>query len=287
VLAVTLGGACRRAPTQADAGHVDFDLAHGLPVMPDARVVYGGTQDDVFTLELATMRPAAAVAAWYRTNLPRIGWHDVEAQGPSPSGTTRLQARRGGSWLLARIRSDGVETEATFAKGQGPVPPAATLLPDEGGAGAASQPQGAPAPSSRDGGLAPDSGPAAAAVTPSDLLETLLLPDTVRRVGRPTEHGHAAMAGISSDLAPLSATTEVGKMLKESGWRLDEQGEGVVPGSRDLRASRGSVALRLTLMPTGRGSTGTITVGPDAAVERAAGPKGGKGPKVPPRGRRP
>ncbi|MBI5482798.1 MAG: hypothetical protein HY906_28340 [Deltaproteobacteria bacterium] len=297
ILATTLGAACRRAPTAADGGHVDFDLAHGLPVIPGARVVYGGTQDDVFTLELASMRPAAAVAAWYRQSLPRIGWRELEVTGPSPSGTMRLRARRGGSWLLARIRSEGVETEATFAKGEGPMPPAATLLPDEGGAGAAaaSPPQSGPATAAAaiagpDGGVAAaGGGPSASAVTPTDLLETLLLPDSVRRVGQPTEHGHAAMAVISSDLQPQTATTEVGRALKEAGWRVDEQGEGILPGARELRASRGAVALRLSLVPAGRGAAGTITVGPPAAVERAAGPRAPKGARGggTPGGRRP
>jgi hypothetical protein len=294
VLAATSGAACRRAPTAADAGHVDFDLAHGLPVMPGARVVYGGTQDDVFTLELVSMKPAAAVALWYRTNLPRAGWRDLEVTGPSATGAMRFQARRGGSWLLGRIRSEGPETEATFAKGAGPVPTPETLLPEEGGAGAgaaaASQPQSRPAGPQPESAPAPDGGTAAgsgAALSPVDLLETLLLPDSVRRVGQPTEHGLAAMAGISSDLQAQSAVTEVGQALKEGGWKIDEQGEGIIPGSRELRASRGPVVLRLSLMSAGRGATGTITVGPPAAVDRAAGPRPGRKPAGGPAGKRP
>jgi hypothetical protein len=277
-----LGTACKKVPAAPDAGHVDFDLAHGLPVLPGARVVYGGTQDDVFTLELATARPVASVAAWYRRSLPRVGWRGLEITGPGRAGSMRLRATRGVSWLLGRIRSDGYETEVTFAKGTGPEPAPAQVLPDEASA-AASQAASAPAGARRDGGAARrggDGGPAADAhaISASDILETLLLPDSVRRVGMPTAHGHVAMAGISADLSPTSATAEVAKALAEGGWRIDAQRDGVMPGTRELVAVHGDRALRLTLFPSGRGANGTVTVGPATDPEIIGAPRGGRPP---------
>jgi len=241
--------------------------------MPGARVVYGGRQDDIFVLELATPTPARQVGDWYSKNLMRLGWRDIEVGAqPGRNDTFRLTARRATSWLLGRVRTDGVETEVTLARGSGPVPAGTSLFPDEA---AGSQPTSRPAeaPASApvgDGGLP-------GGVRPADVLETLLLPDSVRRVGLPTEHGAIAQAGISADLSPQAAVIAVAEALKEEGWTVGAPTEGPAPESRELRATRGAVGLHLRLAPAGRGAAGLIVVGSSEAVDGPENPLGGRG----------
>ncbi|HEY3357362.1 MAG TPA: hypothetical protein VGQ83_29195 [Polyangia bacterium] len=268
VLVCLAGAGCRSRPTAADAGHVELDLARGLPVMPGARVVYGGTLEDVFTMELATARPVAEVAAWYEAALPRVGWKigaRGEAAGPP---ARRFQARRGATWLHARIRAEAGETEVSFALGHGEAPAAGTVLPDEGG-GAASAPASQPPARAADGGTA-DAAPPAAGTDVRAALAGLPLPDSVQRVGVPTDEGGVASTVVTAREDVARALAAVRRGWDLAGWSTEPTGDGVLPQSKRLRAVKGPLAATLTLMPGEGGATGTLTVGPRATPGRVA-----------------
>jgi hypothetical protein len=256
---VCLAQGCTSRPSAADAGHVDFDLAHGLPVMPAARVVYGGALDDVFSLELATARPVADVVGWYRDALPKVGWRDVAAAPPRAGGAVRLSARRGGSWLHARVRTDGAETEVSFAIGSGPPPAAEAVLPNEAPA-SASAPVAASAPGS------PPAGPAAEA-GPADALSRLPLPPAVRRVGVPTVGRGVATVMVSSTLDVRAALTAIRAGWDAAGWRTDAPSGEDAAHARRLHAVKGELAVAVTLLAAERGASGTLVLGPAQSVD--------------------
>jgi hypothetical protein len=217
-------------------------------------VVYGGTVDEIFSMELAAGRSVVDTARWYRQSLGRLGWREVVLHGPGRDGVMRLSAKRGASWLHGRVRRDpGGETEIAFAVGQGVAPRAEAVLPEE------TAPASGPTSQNvePDGGLAP-------AISGDDVREALHaipLPSAIRLVGEPAVHGGHASVVVQVRGAVESLLPQVETLWTAAGWRCLPPSTGPVPRSRLLRATRGNLVLTLTLIPISAGTSGTLDLG--------------------------